>query len=127
MDGDRKVTLLLQLGQELDWQALELRRSEAEMEGVGDRESIQERQRRVIATADKIQRELLASVRFDPLRLVGVGGPIGATLDSVSDLLVAIDAVRQNALTAASDLPSSVKSLQGLLQGFCNDGAPVAA
>jgi hypothetical protein len=122
------MTLLLQLGQELDWQALELRRSDLEMEGpVGDQEAIRDSQRRVIATADKIQRELLASVRFDPLRLVGVGGPIGATLDSVSELLVAIDAVRQNALTRANELPSSVRSLQGLLQGFCNDGAPVAA
>lgn len=122
------MTLLLQLGQELDWQALELRRSDLEMEGPpGDQETIRDSQRRVIATADKIQRELLASVRFDPLRLVGVGGPIGATLDSVSELLVAIDAVRQNALTRANELPSSVRSLQGLLQGFCNDGAPVAA
>ena len=122
------MTLLLQLGQELDWQALELRRSDLEIEGpAGDQEAIQDNQRRVIATADKIQRELLASVRFDPMRLVGVGGPIGATLDSVSELLVAIDAVRQNALTRANELPSSVRSLQGLLQGFCNDGAPVAA
>lgn len=122
------MTLLLQLGQELDWQALELRRSDLEMEDSGgDPETIRDSQRRVIATADKIQRELLASVRFDPLRLVGVGGPIGATLDSVSELLVAIDSVRQNALTRANELPSSVRSLQGLLQGFCNDGAPVAA
>jgi hypothetical protein len=122
------MTLLLQLGQELDWQALELRRSDLEL-GIrgGDQDAIQEKQRRVIATADKIQRELLGSVRFDPLRLVGVGGPISATLDSVSELLVAIDAVRHNALTRANELPSSVKSLQGLLQGFCNDGAPVAA
>ena len=122
------MTLLLQLGQELDWQALELRRSDLEVEIQGGaQEAIQDKQRRVIATADKIQRELLASVRFDPLRLVGVGGPIGATLDSVSELLVAIDAVRQNALSRANELPSSVRSLQGLLQGFCNDGAPVAA
>jgi hypothetical protein len=122
------MTLLLQLAQELDWQALELRRSDLEMEaGAGGQEAMQERQRRVIATTDKIQRELLASVRFDPLRLVGVGSPIASTLDSVGDLLMAIDAVRQNAITRASDLPSSVRSLQGLLQGFCNDGAPVAA
>lgn len=122
------MILLLQLAQELDWQALELRRSGLEMEVHGGcEETTQENTRRVIATADKIQRELLASVRFDPLRLVGVGGPIAATLDSVSELLVAIDAVRQNAITRASDLPSSVRSLQGLLQGFCNDGTPVAA
>jgi len=121
------MTLLLQLGQELDWQALELRRSDLDTEASGDQAAVQDGQRRVLATVDKIQRELLSSVRFDPLRLVGVGGPIGATLDSVSELLVAIDAVRQNALGRTNELPSSVKSLQGLLQGFCNDGAPVAA
>ena len=121
------MTLLLQLGQELNWQALELRRSDSDLEAHVGHEAIHDSQRRVLATADKIQRELLSSVRFDPLRLVGVGGPIGATLDSVSELLVAIDAVRHNALTRANELPSSVKSLQGLLQGFCNDGAPVAA
>ena len=122
------MTLLLQLAQELDWQAHELRRSELEMQAHGGvQEAKQEIQRRVIATTDKIQRELLASVRFDPLRLVGVGSPIAATLDSVGELLVATDAVRQNALTRADDLPSSVRSLQGMLQGYCNDGAPVAA
>jgi hypothetical protein len=133
---------LLQLGQELDWQVLQLRRAGSEASGKAEdefglpaddpssealSEAIVERQRAVIATADKIQRELLATVRFDPLRLVGVGGPIAATLDSVGDLIVAIDEIRRDATTNIGGLPSTVRSFQGLLRGYCEEGRPVAA
>jgi hypothetical protein len=133
---------LLQLGQELDWQVLQLRRAGPEASGNAEdefglpaeepssealSEAIVERQRAVIATADKIQRELLATVRFDPLRLVGVGGPIAATLDSVADLIVAIDEIRRDASTNIGGLPSTVRSFQGLLRGYCEEGRPVAA
>jgi hypothetical protein len=135
---------LLQLGQELDWQVLQLRRAGPEAPNKAAEEdefglpaedpssealseAIVERQRAVIATADKIQRELLATVRFDPLRLVGVGGPIAATLDSVADLIVAIDEIRRDATTNIGGLPSTVRSFQGLLRGYCEEGRPVAA
>jgi len=131
---------LLQLGQELEWQVLELRRptpqapAETAVEdafgpSIGDpsSESIGERQRVVIATVDKIQRELLSTVRFDPLRLVGVGGPIAATLDTVADLIVAIDEIRREATSNVGSLPSTVRSFQGLLRGYCEEGRPVAA
>lgn len=138
------MTRLLQLGQELDWQVLQLRRagSEASTETVFEdafgpplddvldetlRETMMERQRAVIATADKIQRELLSTVRFDPLRLVGVGGPIAATLDTVADLIVAIDEIRRDATSNIGGLPSTVRSFQGLLRGYCEEGTPVAA
>jgi len=116
---------LLQLAQELDWQVLEVRRARIEWQNVG--ESLEMRQQAVLATADKIQRELLTTVRFDPLRLVGVGGPIAATIDNLGDLLLALDEVRQNAIADAGTLPASVRSFKGLLQGFCDDGAPAAA
>jgi hypothetical protein len=109
---------LLQLAQELDWQAMDLRHAG---EGLysGPAEAVEARQRGVLATADKIQRELL--------RLVGVGGPISDTLDSLAELLLALDKVRQEATGSAGSLPSTVRSFQGLLKGFCNDGAPMAA
>src|SRR6516165_1171096 len=70
---ERKMTQLLMLGQELNWQVLELRRAKADAAEAhaSDHEALE---RRVIATADKIQRELLAMVRFDPERLFGIGG-----------------------------------------------------
>lgn len=132
------MTLLLQLGQELDWQVLQLRRAAPQPPGdtedslgpaPGDAlsETIIEWQQAVIATADKIQRELLSTVRFDPLRLVGVGGPIAATLDAVADLIVAIDKIRRDATSNIGGLQSTVRSFQGLLRGYCEEGKPVAA
>ncbi|HXJ92468.1 MAG TPA: hypothetical protein VMT20_06255 [Terriglobia bacterium] len=135
---------LLQLGQELEWQVLQLRRagSEAQVEsgaedGLGPAiddpsagtisEALVEQQRTVIATADKIQREILSTVRFDPLRLVGVGGPIAETLDSVADLIVALDEIRCDATRNVGGLPHTVRSLQGLLRGYCEEGTPAAA
>jgi hypothetical protein len=138
------MTQLLQLGQELEWQVLQLRRAGSEEHppiaaestfgpAIDDSsagtasETMLERQRAVIATADKIQRALLSTVRFDPLRLVGVGGPIADILDSVADLIVAIDEIRRDATSNIPALPSTVRSFQGLLRGYCEEGRPVAA
>ena len=122
------MTRLLQLAQELDWQAVNLLRAGAEPPaGAHSAEPLEERQRGLVATADKIQRELLAAVRFDPAHLVGVGGPIGATIDALAELLVSIDEVRHDALADASRLASAVGSFQRLLRGFCEDRAPAAA
>jgi len=120
------MTQLLMLGQELNWQVLELRRAKADAAEAhaSDHEALE---RRVIATADKIQRELLAMVRFDPERLFGIGGPIGPTIDALGDLLVAIDKIRQDTLTDSVTLPSTLVSFQGLLQEFCDETSPVAA
>jgi hypothetical protein len=120
------MTQLLKLAQELDWQVLELRRIKADpAEAIGSDD--EELQRRVIATADKIQRELLAMVRFDPVRLFGVGGPIGPTIDALGDLLVAIDRIREDTLKSSGTLPSALVSFRGLLKDFCDEASPVAA
>ena len=137
------MTRLLQLGRELDWQVLQLRRASSEApdeiaptapDDVLDpamddpvAETLVERRQAVIATADKIQRELLSTVRFDPLRLVGVGGPIAATLDALADLVVAIDEIRRAATSNIGGLPTTVRSFQGLLRGYCEEGTPAAA
>jgi len=118
---------LLQLAQELDWQVMDLNRACERPVSGGKKEVVETRQQSVLATADKIQRELLASVRFDPLRLVGVGGPIGDTLDSLAELLLALDKIRHEASGGGGSLPSTVRSFQGLLKGYCSDGTPVAA
>jgi hypothetical protein len=110
---------LLQLAQELDWQVLELRRAHPEEKA--------EQQLTLFAIADKIQCELLSTVRFDSWRLVGVGGPIMTTLDAVGDLLVAVDEIRRITITDVSGLRRAVRSLQGLLKGFCDEATPAAA
>jgi hypothetical protein len=123
------MTQLLKLAQELDWQVMQVRRAHPDWAALAPDAGgmLEERQKAVLTTTDKIQRELLATVKFDPLRLVGVGGPITSTLDGLSELLVALNEVRQNAITSPGTLPASMRSFQGLLQGYCNDGAPSAA
>ena len=122
------MTLLLRLAQELDWQVLELRQGKADpAEAAGSDDPSDDLQRRVLATADKIQRELLAMVRFDPERLFGIGGPIGPTIDALGDLLVAIDKIRQDAVADRGTLPSTLVSFRGLLKDFCDEASPVAA
>ncbi len=138
------MTRLLQLGQELEWQVLQLRRAGSEArvqtgaeEGITPAiddpsagtisDTVLERQRTVIATANKIEREILWTVRFDPLRLVGVGGPIAETLNSVADLIVALDEIRCDATRNVGGLPHTVRSFQGLLRGYCEEGTPAAA
>ncbi|HEV2426474.1 MAG TPA: hypothetical protein VGZ29_16735 [Terriglobia bacterium] len=118
---------LLQLAQELDWQVMDLKHAGEHPGKDAKGELVETRQKSVLATADKIQRELLASVRFDPLRLVGVGGSISDTLDSLGELLLALDKIRLEATGRVDSLPSTVRSFQGLLKGYCNDGAPMAA
>jgi hypothetical protein len=118
---------LLQLAQELDWQVMDLNHTGERLDSGARDEAVETRQKTVLVTADKIQRELLASVRFDPLRLVGVGGPISDTLDSLAELLLALDKIRQETNGGVGSLPSTVRSFQGLLKGFCNDGTPMAA
>jgi hypothetical protein len=120
------MTQLLKLAQELDWQVLELRRAKMDPAEIvsSDDEHLE---RRVIATADKIQRELLATVRFDPVRLFGIGGPIGPTIDALGDLLVAIDKIRQDTVSGSGTLPSTLVSFRGLLKDFCDETSPVAA
>jgi len=119
---------LLKLAQDLEWQVLELRRLRGD--GKEDEKLAKtavEGQRALMATVDKIQRELLETVRFDPLRLIGVGGPISATLDAVGDLVVALDEIRQDATRDVNSLPSAVRSLRGLLKDFCQEGMAEAA
>lgn len=120
------MTQLLKLAQELDWQVLALRQTKTDaVEAAGsDEENLQ---RRVISTADKIQRELLAMVRFDPVRLFGVGGPIGPTIDALGDLLVAIDQIRHDTVTGSASLSSTLASFRGLLKEFCDEASSVAA
>lgn len=120
------MTQLLKLAQELDWQVLQLRRAKSDPEEAAGFDD-EDLERRVIATADKIQRELLAMVRFDPVRLFGIGGPIGPTIDALGDLLVAIDTIRQDTLTGSGTLPSTLVSFHGLLNDFCDETSPVAA
>ena len=78
---------LLQLAQDLEWLGCEL-------EYLGQKHALQgfpnsgeawmtfvEKQRGVLVTADKVERELKDAIRFNPTSLVGVEFPFEETLE----------------------------------------------
>jgi hypothetical protein len=97
---------LLQLAQDLEWLGCELEYvgHKHALEGFPESgqtwDQFREKQRGVLATADKVERELKNFVRFNPTRLVGVEYPIAQSLDSITGLLVegylqAVDGARR--------------------------------
>jgi len=114
---------LLRLAQDLEWLGCEL-------EYVGHKHALEgfpesgpawdlfcEKQRGVLATADKVQRELKNFVRFNPTRLVGVEFPITKALDSITDLLGLAEAIKAAAVYSVQELPSLVRSFTKLVEG----------
>jgi hypothetical protein len=115
---------LLQLAQDLEWLGCEL-------EYVGHKHALEgfpqsgpvwdqfrEKQRGVLATADKVERELKNFVRFNPTRLVGVEYPIAQTLNSITDLLGKAETIKQAAVCAVHKLPSLVRAFTKMVESY---------
>ena len=115
---------LLQLAQDLEWLGCEL-------EYVGHKHALEgfpesgpvwdlfrEKQRGVLATTDKVERELKNFVRFNPTRLVGVEYPITKSLDSITDLLGRAETIKQAAAYAVHELPPLVRSFTKVVQSY---------
>lgn len=127
---------LLQLAQDLDWLGCQLGQygPKAALPAriapmglpVGLDHAVSEKQRGLLSTADKIQRELLNSVRFDPTRLVGVGAPVADTLESVAEMLAAVEDIKEAALGSALELPPKVRTLASMVRNYL-DTIPTAA
>jgi hypothetical protein len=107
---------LLKLAQDLEWLGCELeyfghKHALEGFPGCGPAwDSFCEKQRGVLTTTDKIERELKNFVRFNPTRLVGVEYPISETLDSITDLLGTVETIKQAAALAVHDLPLLVRN-----------------
>jgi hypothetical protein len=115
---------LLRLAQDLEWLGCEL-------EYVGHKHALEgfpqsgpawdlfcEKQRGVLATADKVERELKNFVRFNPTRLVGVQYPIAQTLNSITDLLGRAEAIKQAAVFAVHELPTLVRTFTKMVENY---------
>lgn len=115
---------LLQLAQELEWLGCELEfyghrhALEGFPEAGPNWEAFREKQRGVLTTADKLERELKNAVRYNPTRLVGVDYPIGETLDSIAGLLGAVEDIKQSAVFAVHEIPPKVRSFTRLIEGY---------
>jgi len=115
---------LLQLAQDLEWLGCELeyfghKHALEGFPGSGPAwDLFREKQRGVLTTTDKIERELKNFVRFNPTRLVGVAYPITETLDSVTDLLATVEAIKQAAALAVHELPPLVRSFTKMVEHY---------
>jgi len=114
---------LLKLAQDLEWLGCELEYlgHKHAMEGFPGSgpawDLFREKQRGVLATADKIERELKNLVRFNPGRLFGVEGPINDTLDSITLLLGTTESIKEAATYAVHQLPPLVRSFTKMVEG----------
>ena len=115
---------LLQLAQDLEWLGCELEYvgHKHALEGFPEAgptwDQFREKQRGVLATADKVERELKNFVRFNPTRLVGVEYPIAQSLDSITDLLGKAETIKQAAALAVNELPPLVRNFTKMVEGY---------
>jgi hypothetical protein len=115
---------LLHLAQDLEWLGCEEEHygHKHAMEGFPEAgpswDTFCEKQRGVLTTADKIERELKNAVRFNPARLVGVDYPLGETLDSITDLLNAVEDIKQAGVFAVHALPPMVRNFTKMVERY---------
>ena len=119
---------LLQLAQDLEWLGCELEYvgQKHALEGFPESgqtwDQFREKQRGVLATADKVERELKNFVRFNPTRLVGVEYPLSQALDSITDLLGRAEAIKAAAAYSVHELPLLVRSFTKMVEGYLQAG-----
>jgi len=80
-----------------------------------------EKQRGVLITANKIERELKSAVRFNPATLVGVEVSLDAVFDVVTRLLAMVEDIKHTALFAVHDLPHKVREFSKMVEAH-SDG-----
>src|SRR5260370_454969 len=113
---------LLHLAQDLEWLGCDLEHygHQHALEGFpcsgATWDAFLEKQRGVMTTAEKIDRELKGAVRYNPTALVGVEYPLRATLDSIAELLAAVEDIKQAAIDSVQELPPKVWDFRRLGQ-----------
>ncbi len=119
-----RETSLLRLAQELEWLGCELEYygHKHAMEGFPKYgptwNAFLQKRRGVKETADKVERELKGSVRFNPTRLVGIEYPMDSTLDSVAELLAALVDIKRSAEQTVQELPGKVRGFTRMVDNY---------
>ncbi len=122
---------LLQLAQDLEWLGCELEYLGQKHALLGFPNSGEawmtfiDKQRGVLVTADKVERELKDAVRFNPTSLVGVEFPLEETLDSVSDLISAVEDIKETAVNAVQYLPTKVRKFTRMVDDYLDTPGPL--
>ncbi len=115
---------MLQLAQDLEWLGCELEHYGHEHAMVGYPQSgpvwdtFCAKQRGVLVTADKIERELKNAVRFNPSWLAGVEYPLDETLDSIAALLGTVEEIKRCSVFAVQEVPSRVRTFTRMIEQY---------
>jgi hypothetical protein len=118
------VPRMLQLAQQLEWLGCELewQGKKHALEGFPQSgpawESFLQKQRGLLVTASKMERELKGAVSYNPAALVGVDYPLEATLDAVGVLLQALEEIKHCAVYAVHELPARVRGFTRLVENY---------
>jgi hypothetical protein len=122
---------LLHLAQELEWLGCELEYygHKHAIEGFPEAgplwDTFREKQRGVLTTTDKIERELKNAVSYNPTQLVGFDYPIATALDTISDLITAVEDIKQSAFFAVEELPAKVRAFTKMIESYVHMQAGV--
>lgn len=118
------VPRILQLAQELEWLGCELewQGKKHALEGFPESgpawEAFLQKQRGLVITAAKIERELKGAVSYNPTALVGVEYPLEAALDAVGVLLQALEEIKHCAVFAVHELPAKVRGFTRMVEAY---------
>lgn len=113
--------LLMQLARDLEWLGCELEYEGKKhaLEGFPEAGATWEkflRQRQgVLATIEKLERELKNSVKYNPTSLVGVTYPLGEALDAIGIQIEALEDIRRAAGESVQELPVKVREFTRLV------------
>lgn len=113
--------LILKLARDLEWLGCELEYQGMKHANEGFPEAgptwevfIRKRQG-VLATIEKLERELKGTIKYNPASLVGVSYPLGDALDSLGILIGALEEIRGATVEAIHELPAKVRAFPQLV------------
>jgi hypothetical protein len=118
--------MLTKLAQELQWLGCEASFYSSQNTDAGAAKFM-ERQRQIMVTAEKIERELKGAVRFNLSSLVGVEFPMEWAFDSISDLLTTLQTIKQSTADRAKELPSKVRQFSRMVEDYVGASLPLSA
>ncbi|MFB3923423.1 MAG: hypothetical protein ACE145_17010 [Terriglobia bacterium] len=115
---------LLQLAQDLEWLGCELeyQGQKHAHEGFPGRgatwETFLHMRDGVEKTAEKVERELKASLSFNPTSVAGIEYPLEAAMDAIGVQLSALEDIKQTAESAVHDLPVKVRAFTRMVETY---------
>ncbi len=115
---------LLQLAQDLEWLGCELEHYGHQHARSGSPQSgpswdaFLEKQRGVLVTVNKIERQLKTAARFSRSPLAWLEYPLDQTLDSIAALLGALEEVKHCSVFEVQEVPSRVRAFTKMVEEY---------